>query len=77
MKRTILLLFVSFLYSGAYAQSGCLQEWKKVFKDRGAYSVSDDMHRKVYISFIEGSESWCVAGKARVENGKIVCVFLQ
>lgn len=77
MRRTILLLFLTFLFSGAYAQTGCLQEWRKVFEERGSYSVSDDMHRKVYISFVENDESWCVLGKARVENGKIVSVFLQ
>lgn len=77
MKRTILLVFLTFLFSGAYAQTGCLQEWRKVFQERGAYSVSDDMHRKVYISFVENGESWCVLGKARVENGKVVSVFLE
>lgn len=77
MKSTILLLFFTFLFSGVYAQTGCLAEWRAVFEERGAYSVSDDMHRKVYISFVEDGESWCVAGKARVENGKIVSVFLQ
>ncbi len=77
MRKTILLLFFTFLFSGAFAQSGCLQEWKDIFEKRGSYSVSDDMHRKVYISFVENNESWCVSGKARVENGKIVSVFLQ
>jgi len=77
MKRTILLLFLTFSLSGAFAQTGCLAEWKKAFAERGAYSVSDDMHRLVYISFVENGESWCVLGKARVENGKVVSVFLQ
>lgn len=77
MKRTILLLFITFLFSGAYAQSGCLEEWRAAFEKLGAYSVSDDMHRKVYISFVEDGKSVCLSGKARVENGKIVSVFLQ
>ncbi len=77
MKRTILLLFITFLVSGAYAQTGCLEEWRAAFETRGAYSVSDDMHRKVYISFVTSGESVCLSGKARVENGKIVSVFLQ
>ena len=77
MKRTILLLFITFLVSGAYAQTGCLEEWRAAFETRGAYSVSDDMHRKVYISFVKSGESVCLSGKARVENGKIVSVFLQ
>ncbi|MFT5823601.1 MAG: hypothetical protein ACI8ZM_004863 [Crocinitomix sp.] len=77
MKRTILLLLITFSVSGVYAQSGCLEEWREAFKKRGAYSVSDDMHRKVYISFVEDGESTCLSGKARVENGKVVSVFLQ
>ena len=77
MKRTTLLLFFTLLFSGVYAQTGCLAEWRSAFEKRGSYSVSDDMHRKVYISFIEDGDSYCVAGKARVENGKVVSVFLQ
>ncbi len=76
MKKTFLLLFLSVLVSGAYSQ-GCLEDWKEAFEKRGAYSVSDDMHRKVYIHFVDGLDSYCVSGKARVENGKVVSVFLQ
>ncbi|MBD3637854.1 MAG: hypothetical protein HUJ25_10905 [Crocinitomicaceae bacterium] len=76
MKKTLLLLFFSCLVTGAFSQ-GCLEAWKKAFEKRGAYTVSDDMHRKVYIHFEDGEDSYCVAGKARVENGKIVSVFLQ
>ena len=61
----------------SYAQEGCFNEWKEVFTKRGAYTVMDDMHRKVIISFIENGESFCVYGKVRVENGKIVSVFTQ
>ncbi len=77
MKKTALLLFFTCLVSGAFTQTGCLQEWRSAFEKRGSYSVADDMHRKVYISFVEDGESWCVSGKARVENGKVVSVFLQ
>jgi hypothetical protein len=76
MKKTLLLLLLSFMVTGAYSQ-GCLDAWKEAFKKRGAYSVSDDMHRKVYIHFIDGADSYCVSGKARVENGNVVSVFLQ
>ena len=77
MKRIFTLLFFTFLFSGSYAQTGCLQEWRNAFEKRGAYAVSDDMHRNVYVSFVEDGESSCVAGKARVENGHIVSVFVQ
>lgn len=76
MKKTLLLLFFSVLVSGAYSQE-CLTAWKKAFKERGAYSVSDDMHRKVYINFVDGDDSYCVEGKARVENASIVSIFIQ
>lgn len=76
MKKTLLLLFFSVLVSGAYSQ-GCLPAWQEAFKKRGAYSVSDDMHRKVYVHFVDGEDSYCAAGKTRVENGKIVSIFLQ
>ncbi|MCG8577775.1 MAG: hypothetical protein MI810_23050 [Flavobacteriales bacterium] len=78
MKRTFTLLAFTFMFSAVYSQaSGCLDEWRTAFEKRGAYSVADDMHRKVYISFVEEGESFCVAGKARVENGRIVSIFLQ
>ena len=77
MKKTLLLLSFSLLLSGAFAQTGCLEEWRAAFDKRGSYSVSDDMHRKVYISFVKDGNSECFLGKARVENGKVVSIFLQ
>ena len=77
MKKSLLLLFFSALFMSSYAQEGCFSQWKEVFTKRGAYTVMDDMHRKVIISFIENGESNCVYGKVRVENGKIVSVFTQ
>jgi len=62
--------------SAAFSQD-CFIRLQKAFDDRGSYSVSDDMHRHVYISFFEDGSSRCVLGKVRVENGKIVSVFLQ
>jgi hypothetical protein len=76
MKKTLLLLFFSALMSSAFSQ-GCLNDWKNAFEKRGAYTVSDDMHRKVYIHFSDGLDSYCISGKARVENGKVVSIFLQ
>ena len=64
------------MVTGAFSQ-GCLEAWKDAFKKRGAYTVADDMHRKVYVHFKNGEDSYCVAGKARVENGAVVSVFLQ
>lgn len=76
MKKTLLLFLFSLVVTGAFSQ-GCLEAWKDAFAKRGAYTVSDDMHRKVYVHFHAGEDSYCVAGKARVENGAVVSVFLQ
>ncbi|MBK6525305.1 MAG: hypothetical protein IPG07_06965 [Crocinitomicaceae bacterium] len=50
---------------------------KKTLNERGPYAIGDEVHRNVYISFIEDGESYCVAGKARVEYGKIVSIWLM
>lgn len=77
MKKGLLFLFFGiFMASAAFSQD-CFIRLQKAFDDRGSYSVSDDMHRHVYISFFEDGSSRCVLGKVRVENGKIVSVFLQ
>jgi len=65
------------MLGGAFAQTGCYTEWKTAFTERGAYAVTDEVHRNVYISFIEEGESFCVAGKVRVEYGKIVSIWLM
>ena len=58
-------------------QENCFLRLQKAFDERGAYTVTDDMHRNVYISYFEDGGSRCISGKSRVENGKIVSVFLQ
>jgi len=77
MKKTFLLLLFSAFFMQSFAQTGCYAEWKAVFEKRGAFTVTDDMYRNVIISFIEGDESFCIYGKVRVENGKIVSIFVQ
>ena len=77
MKKTLILFIFTVLFTTSYSQTGCYSEWSEVFTKRGAYTVSDDMHRNVIISFIEGGESFCVYGKVRVENGKVVSVFVM
>ncbi|MFD1552311.1 hypothetical protein DNU06_11240 [Putridiphycobacter roseus] len=77
MKKIFLLILLSVFFVNSYAQTGCYSDWKTVFEKRGAYTVTDDMYRNVIISFIEGEESFCIYGKVRVENGKIVSIFVQ
>ena len=59
------------------AQEDCFVRLQKAFDNRGSFTVADDMHRNVIISYFESGESHCIAGKARVENGTIVSIFLQ
>ena len=78
MKK-ILFLTLSFLaFLGANAQEeDCFKKLEDAFTKRGAYTIADDMHRNVIISFFDANGSSCVSGKARVENGLIVSIFLQ
>jgi hypothetical protein len=77
MKKTILVLCSIFIASVASAQADCFKRYEEAFTKRGAYTVSDEMHRNVIISFFEKDGVTCVAGKARVENGQIVSIFIQ
>ncbi len=78
MKKTILLILSIFTFFGAFSQdNGCFPKLEKAFEKRGAYTVADDMHRNVILSFFEGGESFCLNGKVRVENGSISAIFIQ
>ena len=59
------------------AQEECFVRLQKAFDNRGSFTVADDMHRNVIISYFEAGGSYCISGKARVENGTIVSIFLQ
>lgn len=77
MKKSLLLILTVFISLAAQSQD-CFTRLQKAFDDRGAYSVSDDMHRNVILTFFEeGGTSYCISGKARVENGLIQSVFRQ
>lgn len=77
MKKNLLffLTFISFVTFGQ--DNDCFVKLQKAFDARGSYSVADDMHRNVIVSFFEAGGSYCISGKARVEDQKIVSVFLQ
>ena len=79
MKKSLLVLIVSLIATMSFSQSSeCFLRLQKAFDARGAFTVSDDMHRNVIISYFEtGGGSYCISGKARVENGLIVSIFLQ
>ncbi|MBK7130759.1 MAG: hypothetical protein IPM74_04100 [Crocinitomicaceae bacterium] len=77
MRRIILLSFFTLMIGGSFAQTGCYTEWKTAFDERGSYAIGDEVHRNVYIAFVEDGESYCVQGKARVEYGKIVSIWFM
>ncbi|PKR81153.1 hypothetical protein CW751_06100 [Brumimicrobium salinarum] len=83
MRKFLLIAITSFLFIGAefsYAQKGkkelnCFERYENAFKDRGSYTISDNIYRNVMISFFEGDEVFCVRGKVRVENGYVSAIF--
>lgn len=78
MKKTILVILSVFTVFGLFSQNGgCFTKLEKAFTSRGSYTVADDMHRNVILSFFEGEESFCLNGKVRVENGNITSIFIQ
>lgn len=77
MKRSILAIFALLCTFGTFAQDDCFKKLEDAFTKRGSYSIADEMHRNVIISFFTPEGTECVSGKVRVENGTIVSVFLQ
>jgi hypothetical protein len=80
MRKSLLALMFISLSVSAIAQKkemNCFERLEAAFKERGAYTIADDMHRNVIISFFEDGNVSCVNGKVRVENGKISSIFLQ
>jgi hypothetical protein len=77
MKKSLLFLSTVFLTFSLTAQSDCYKKLEEAFTKRGAYTVADDMHRNVIVSYFEKEGTSCVSGKARVENGQIVSIFIQ
>lgn len=78
MKKSLLVFLSIFTASLLYSQeSDCFTRLEKAFAKRGAYTVADDMHRNVILSFFEPNGTVCLAGKVRVENGMITSIFIQ
>ncbi len=77
--RFLLLSTLSILLSSAaVAQTtDCFKQLEEAFTKRGAYTVADEVHRNVIICFFNADGTECRAGKARVENGTIISIWLQ
>jgi len=79
MRKILLLTFVGIFVLGTNLslaqEKNCFQVYEDAFKERGAFTVSDNIYRNVMISFFEGEEVFCVRGKVRVENGYVTSIF--
>src|SRR5690554_8126390 len=83
MKKILLFAITSFFIFGAkhsFAQNNakeenCFTRYENAFKERGSYTISDNIYRNVMISFFEGDEVYCIRGKVRVENGYVSAIF--
>ena len=77
MKKSLLLILTVFITMAAQSQD-CFTRLQKAFDKRGANAVANEMHRNVILSFFdEDGSTYCISGKARVENGQIQSVFRQ
>lgn len=76
MKNILLLALTLMLGTASFAQDDCFKRLEEAFAKRGSYTVADDMHRNVIISFFSADGTECFNGKARVENGTVVSIFL-
>lgn len=72
---TTTLLITSLNY--VHGQLDCFTQLEAAFEKRGAYTVADDMHRNVILSFFNSEGEVCLNGKVRVENGFITQIFIQ
>ena len=78
MKKNLLILAVLLFGFNTFSQNDCFKKLEDAFAKRGSLSIADAVHENVIISFFEtGKETRCISGKARVENGTIISVFLQ
>lgn len=78
MKNILLaVLTLTMGYSVSAQEGDCFKKLEDAFTKRGSYTVADDMHRNVIVSFFTPDGTECLTGKARVENGAVVSLFLQ
>ncbi|MBI3237685.1 MAG: hypothetical protein HYZ43_02385, partial [Flavobacteriia bacterium] len=51
MKKSILALVALIWSFGSFAQDDCFKKLEDAFTKRGSYTIADEMHRNVIISF--------------------------
>ncbi|MCE2712440.1 MAG: hypothetical protein LW688_07875 [Cryomorphaceae bacterium] len=77
MKKGLLIVSSFLLGFTLFSQDDCYKRLEEAFAKRGSYTVADDMHRNVIISYFEKEGTRCVSGKVKVENGQIVSLFIM
>lgn len=77
MKNIYLVLFLITVSNVKVTAQNCFSQLEKAFEKRGSYTIPDDMHRHVILSFFNGGDTTCVTGKVRVENGTITSIFIE
>lgn len=77
MKKALILITL-LTSSLAYSQEkNCFQTLEEAFQKRGSYTIGDDVHNNVIISFIKADRVECYEGKVRVENGVITTLWIK
>lgn len=76
MGRLLKVAICLFFVTNLNAQDDCYKKLEDAFAKRGSYTVSDETHRNVIVSFFTAEGTECRSGKVRVENGTITSVWL-
>lgn len=79
MKKLVLgiLMFTTPMLFAGDEGLNCYQKYAKKFEERGANDVADGWYENVVITFRQGSNSECLMGKVKVENGIITNYYLK
>ncbi len=82
MKKTFtsILTLISALIISAHGfsqEADCLKKLEHSFASRGSYTVEDAIHKNVIVVQLSQTGNSCFNGKARVENGCIVSIFIE
>lgn len=75
MKNILLVAFTLFLGIHSFAQDDCFKKLEEAFAKRGSYTVADEMHRNVIISFFTPEGTECRSGKVRVGTEQLFPSF--
>jgi hypothetical protein len=77
--KTLFIITSVFLFNtNAIAQEAdCLKKLEHSFATRGSYTVEDAVHKSVIVIQLTPTGNSCFNGKARVENGTIVSIFIE